>query len=120
MSDRPVIITGFVPPALPSLAEFQADNTVILVDEPDVIRKRDIGAKVADSPLMRELIPWEYQLPGAADEFYNRHPDLDPAAVVALVEYATPFAARLAERYGLPGANRQSAVVAGERSGGGA
>ena len=106
MTERPLIIVGFVPPALPSLAEFQADGTVIFVDEPDVVRKRDIRAKVADSALVRELIEWEYQLPGAADEFFNAHPDLDPAVVAPLQEYATPFAARLAERYGLPGPGR--------------
>jgi len=111
MTERPIVIVGFVPPALPSLAEFQADGTVIFVDEPDVVRKRDIRSKVADSPLMRELIEWEYQLPGAADEFYNTRPDLDPAVVVPLQEYATPFAARLAERYGLPGATGGAALL---------
>ncbi|HXV91728.1 MAG TPA: biotin carboxylase, partial [Pseudonocardia sp.] len=104
MTERPVVIAGFVPPALPALAGFQAERSVIVVDEPDVIRKREIAAKVADSPLLRELVEWEYQLPGAADAFYNAHRDLAPAVVVPLVEYATPFAARLAERYGLPGA----------------
>jgi biotin carboxylase len=111
MTERPVLIVGLVPPALPSLAEFQADGTVIIIDEPDVIRKRDIRAKVQDSPLLRELIEWEYQLPGAADEFYNARPSLNPAVVVPLQEYATPFAARLAERYGLPGAGSGAAQL---------
>jgi biotin carboxylase len=111
MTERPLIIVGFVPPALPSLSEFQADGTVIFIDEPDVIRKRDIASKVAGSPLMRELIAWEYQMPGAADEFYNARRDLDPAVVVPLTEYATPFAARLAERYGLPGATAGAALI---------
>jgi biotin carboxylase len=116
MTESPLIIVGFVPPALPSLVEFQADGTVIFVDEPDVVRKRDIRAKVAGSPLMRELIEWEYQLPGAADEFYNARPDLDPAVVVPLQEYATPFAARLAERYGLPGATSGAAQILRDKS----
>lgn len=116
MTERPLIIVGFVPPALPSLAEFQAEGTVIFIDEPDVIRKRDIAAKVEDSPLLRELIEWEYQLPGAADEFFNARPDLRPAVVVPLVEYATPFAARLAERYGLPGAGSGAAQLLRDKS----
>ncbi|WP_367130227.1 ATP-grasp domain-containing protein [Saccharothrix sp. HUAS TT1] len=109
MTARPVIIIGFLPP-LPTRPEFE-DGSMILVDEPDVIRKRDIGAKMAGAPMLRELIPWEYQLPGAADEFYNAHPDLDPAYVVPLLEYATPFAARLAERYGRPGATTGAAQL---------
>lgn len=97
-------MVGFVPVALRSLAKFQPDGTVIVVEEPDVVRKREVRPKVAEAPVARELVEWEYQLPGAADAFVNAHPDLRPAAVGPLQEYATPFAARLAERYGLPGA----------------
>jgi biotin carboxylase len=102
MTERPVIMVGFVPVAVTSLAEFQPEGTVIVVDEPDVIRKRELRPKADEAPVVRELIAWEYQLEGAADEFYNTHPDLNPAAIAPLQEYATPFAARLAERYGLP------------------
>ncbi|MFG2815693.1 ATP-grasp domain-containing protein [Streptomyces sp. NPDC048410] len=102
MTERPVIMVGFVPVAVTSLAEFQPEGSVIVVDEPDVIRKRELRPKADEAPVVRELIAWEYQLEGAADEFYNTHPDLDPAAIAPLQEYATPFAARLAERYGLP------------------
>ncbi|MEU7069473.1 ATP-grasp domain-containing protein [Streptomyces narbonensis] len=111
MTDRPVIMVGFVPVAVTSLAEFQPDRSVIIIDEPDVIRKRDVRAQVAGSPVVREVIGWEYQLPGAADAFVNAHPDLVPAAIGPLQEYATPFAARLAERYGLPGAGFGAAQI---------
>ncbi|CCK28602.1 hypothetical protein BN159_4223 [Streptomyces davaonensis JCM 4913] len=111
MTDRPVIMVGFVPVAVASLAEFQPDRSVIVIDEPDVIRKRDVRAQVADSPVVREVIGWEYQLPGAADAFVNAHPALAPAAIAPLQEYATPFAARLAERYGLPGAGFGAARI---------
>jgi biotin carboxylase len=102
MTERPVIMVGFVPVAVTSLAQFQPEGSVIVVDEPDVIRKRDLRPKAEEAPVVRELIAWEYQLEGAADAFHNAHPDLDPAAIAPLQEYATPFAARLAERYGLP------------------
>lgn len=104
MSERPVTVIGFVPAALASLAEFRPDRSVILIEEPDVVRKRGVRAAAADAPVVRELIEWEYQTPGAADEFFALHGDLRPAAVAAIQEYGTPFAARLAERYGLPGA----------------
>ena len=61
------------------------------------MRKRQVRDKIEPMAPVRELIEWEYHLAGRADEFYNAHPDLDPAAVIPLVEYATPFAARLAE-----------------------
>ncbi|MFC9386529.1 ATP-grasp domain-containing protein [Streptomyces venezuelae] len=104
MSERPVIVIGFVPAALESLAEFRPDGSVILIEEPDVIRKRDVRAATAGTPVVGELVEWEYQTAGAADEFFALHGDLEPAAVAAIQEYGTPFAARLAERYGLPGA----------------
>ena len=114
MPDRPWIIVGFVNP-LPVLDHFPP-GTVILIEEPDVVRKRDIAKKMAGAPTMRELIEWEYQQQGAADEFHNRYPDLDPALVVPLVEYATPFAARLAERYGRPGASAGAAQIMRDKS----
>lgn len=109
MTERPIIIVGFVP-VLPTLPDFDP-GSVILVDEPDVIRKRRVTEAVEGAPMLRELVDWEYQLPGAADEFFNTYPDLDPLSVVPLVEYATPFAARLAERYGVPGATSGAAQV---------
>jgi len=104
VSERPVIVVGFVPAALASLAEFRPDGSVILIEEPDVVRKRGIRAATGDAAVVRELIEWEYQSPGAADEFFVRHGGMRPVAVAAIQEYGTPFAARLAERFGLPGA----------------
>jgi biotin carboxylase len=103
MTERPVILVGFVLAALERLA-FRPEGSVVFVEEPDIVRKRDVHAKVAGSTLVREVVEWEHHLPGAADELFNARPDLEPVAVLPLVEYATPFAARLAERYGLPGA----------------
>ncbi|MFC0430670.1 ATP-grasp domain-containing protein [Kutzneria buriramensis] len=111
MTDKPVVVVGFVTPVMAALVEFQPPGSVILVEEPDVVRKRDVRGKLAGSTVLRELIEWEYCVVGRADEFYNAHPDLDPAAVVPLLEYATPFAARLAERYGLPGASLGAANI---------
>lgn len=109
---RPVVLVGFVAAALgSSIKDFQPDGSVIFVEEPDVVRKRGARETVAGSALVRELIEWEFHLPGKADEFFHIHRDLAPAAVVPLTEYATPFAARLAERYGLPGAGFGAAQI---------
>ncbi|MEU0531469.1 ATP-grasp domain-containing protein [Amycolatopsis tolypomycina] len=111
MPERPVLVVGFVTPVLLALTGVEPDGSVVLVEEPDVVRKRDLRAKLAGSALVRELVEWEHTRPGAADEFHAAHPDLDPVAVIPLIEYATPFAARLAERYGVPGAGLGAALV---------
>jgi biotin carboxylase len=109
MTEPPVIIVGYVG-VLPHRRDLP-DRSLILIDEPDVIRNRDLEQAMAASPMLRRFAAWEYQLPGAADAFYNTYPDLGPAMVIPLVEYATPFAARLAERYGLPGATSGAAQI---------
>src|SRR4051812_7624369 len=115
MTTRPVICVGFVLNALKTLT-FRPDQSVMFVEEPDIVRKRDVHAKVAGHPLLREVIEWEHYLPGSADEFANRYPDLDPIAVLPLVEYATPFAARLAERYGVPGGGHGAVQLLRDKS----
>lgn len=106
-----ILIVGYVAGAADALAGLQPEGSVIWVEEPDVVRKRDVRAALARSPYVRALIEWEHGLPGKADEFYLRHRDLDLAAVIPLTEYGTPFAARLAERYGLPGAGATAAQL---------
>lgn len=115
MTERPIILVGFVA-ALQVMAEFLPANSLIIVEEPDVVRKRDVRAKADESPVVRELIEWEYQLPGAADTLLAARPDLTASAVVPLVEYATPCAARLAERLGVPGAGLGAAELLRDKS----
>ncbi|WP_327134576.1 ATP-grasp domain-containing protein [Streptomyces sp. NBC_01343] len=119
MSDRrqprtatgPVLIVGFVGVTLAAIGEFQPDDSVIYIEEPDVVRKRHVREQLDGVAFVRGLIEWEYHLPGKADEFHNAHPDLAPVAIVPAIEYATPFAARLAERYGLPGSGLGAAQI---------
>ncbi len=116
MNDRPaptgpVLIIGFVALTTPAIGAFQPEDSVIYVEEPDVSRKRQVAEKIEELAFVSGLIEWEYQLAGKADEFYNAHRGLDPAAIVPAVEYATPFAARLAERYGLPGSGLGAALT---------
>ncbi|WP_405526904.1 ATP-grasp domain-containing protein [Streptomyces avidinii] len=101
---------------LAAIGAFQPDDSVIYVEEPDVVRKRRVHDQIEGVAFVRGLIEWEYHLAGKADEFFNAHPDLDPAAVVPAIEYATPFAARLSERYGLPGAGLGAAQILRDKS----
>ncbi|MFB6812735.1 ATP-grasp domain-containing protein [Streptomyces sp. NPDC056387] len=107
----PVLIVGFVGVTLAAIGEFQPDDSVIYIEEPDVVRKRQVREQLDGVAFVRGLIEWEYHLDGKADEFHNAHPDLAPVAVIPAIEYATPFAARLAERYGLPGSGLGAARI---------
>ncbi|MGW6929912.1 ATP-grasp domain-containing protein [Lentzea sp. NPDC054927] len=108
---KPVIVVGFVGVTIGLVAEFQPDDSLIYVEEPDVVRKRHVREQIEGVGFVRGLIEWEYLTPGKADEFFHAHRDLDPAAIIPAIEYATPFAARLAERYGLPGATLGAAQI---------
>ncbi|WP_052845101.1 ATP-grasp domain-containing protein [Streptomyces sp. NRRL S-31] len=99
----PLVLVGFSYAALLALGGFRPDDSVIVVEEPDVVRKRGLRDRARAVPVIRELIEWPYQLDGSADRFYAAHPGLSPAAIGPAGEYATYFAARLAEHYGLPG-----------------
>jgi biotin carboxylase len=99
-----VLIVGYALPLLDALAVSLPEKSVVIIDEPDVLRKRNAEAAVRDSPMLHELIGWEYMREAAADCFYHRFRALRPIAVIPFAEYGVPFAARLAERYGVPGA----------------
>ncbi|HEY0641701.1 MAG TPA: ATP-grasp domain-containing protein [Pseudonocardiaceae bacterium] len=106
-----IVQVGFSRPMLRALARFAPDRSVLVVDEPDVYRKLRIRENLPDTPVLRELVDWDYYAEGAADRFYHRHRELDAIAVIPVVEYAVPFAARLAERYGLPGSGLGAALL---------
>jgi biotin carboxylase len=112
VNPRPILLVGY------SLAwqEVMAGATdpVVFVEEPDVARKRDVDEHLAGSDA--RLVRWEYQLAGAADSFYLAHRDLDPIAILPGVEYAVPFAARLAERYGVRGAGLGAASILSDKA----
>ena len=106
-----IIVAGFLRPLLKVAADSEPAGSFVVIEEPDVIAQRDLATFVPDLSVVRELIPWEYQLPAAADRFFLEHRDLDVIAVVPALEYAVPFAARLAERYGVPGATLGAAEL---------
>ncbi len=110
--DGPLVVVGAGGGGvLAQLAKFQPPRSVILVEEPDVVRKRGTRRATADSPALLDLIECAYQEVGAADRLYNRRRDLRPCAVVPLMDYAVPFAARLAERYGVVGGGYGAASI---------
>ena len=107
----PVLVVGYTMAMQKALDTFMPDDSCSFVDEPSVARKRDAANHLREARATTGVMEWEYQLPAAADAFANAHPDLRPVAVIPGVEYAVPFAARLAERYGVPGAGYGAAEV---------
>jgi biotin carboxylase len=114
--DGLIIVVGYTVPMQHGLDGFRPADSVVFVDEPDVAIGRGVETHLADSTSARELIGFEYQLPGAADAFFQEHRHLRPSAVIPGVEYAVPFAARLAERYGVPGAGFGAAQILRDKS----
>lgn len=111
MSDATILLVGYSMAWQQVIAPYRAGDGVTFVEEPDVVRKRDIRASLATAEPACELVEWEYQRSGAADRFYLAHRGLRPVAIVPVLEYAVPFAARLAERYGVPGAGACAAEL---------
>jgi biotin carboxylase len=110
-TDGPLIVVGYTVPMQHGLDDLRPPNSVIFVDEPDVALGRGVETHLAESTSVRELVTFEYQRPGAADAFFQPHRDLRPSAVIPGVEYAVPFAARLAERYRVSGAGYGAAQI---------
>ncbi|MEW2327137.1 ATP-grasp domain-containing protein [Micromonospora chersina] len=87
-------------------------GSVVLVEEPDVIRRRGLERLAADLPMIARLVPAEYQTGFDADALLAREPGLATARLVLPgLEYAVGAAARLADRLGLPGAGVAAADV---------
>jgi len=105
------IAVGYSIAALASLQGLRSPGSVILVEEPDVIRKRDVADAVRRFPVVGELAAVAYHDHGLADSFLNPARVSRVASVVPFLEYATPFAARLAERLGLPGATLKASLA---------
>ena len=111
MSRSCVVVVGFTLVVRNALRTAAPEASVLWIDEPDVIAKRDVAAKLHDDGAEGQLLAWEYLREQAAERFLAANPDLRVSAVMPGVEYAVPFAARLAELLGLPGAGTAAALV---------
>ena len=111
-----LVIVGYSADWQRSLTRLQPDELVIFIDEPDVIRKRAAREELARFEQPWQLIEWEYYRPEAADAFAAKFGDLGAVAVLPGLEYAVPFAARLAERWGLPSAGFGAAQILRDKS----
>ncbi len=75
-------------------------GSVLVVEEPDVVHRRDLHRTVT-AVCVGRIVECEYQLAGPLDTVLDTLPP--PRAVLTGVEYGVRAAARAAERFGLPG-----------------
>lgn len=108
---RPILLVGYSPALITEFGRFLPEGALVVLEEPDPVRKRGARAVAEANAVCRELVEREFLLPGGADAFYLEHTDLDPVAVVPAHDYAVPAAARIAERYGVPGAGLGAAQI---------
>ena len=108
-----ILIVGFTASVRDALAKFMPDGSLLWIEEPDVARKRDVASALdpATKPAIRGMLPFEYQTEAAADRFYHRYRSMNVIAVIPALEYSVTFAARLAERFGVPGASLGAAEI---------
>ncbi|MEO6500488.1 MAG: ATP-grasp domain-containing protein [Jatrophihabitantaceae bacterium] len=112
-----LLVVGFSPAMARGLDAFRSPDSVIFLEEPSVARGRDAHAFLTAIASCSQLIEWEYQREDAADEFFLSDSFTSGplragvSAVLPGVEYATAFAARLAERLGLPNAGLGAAQM---------
>lgn len=107
-----VVMIGCYQEWLNRLDQMLPQRSVIVLEEPDLVRSRNLGDLEASYPLVRQLWHTAYQ----DHEAYEPLIDLigqryDVEAVFASFEYAVPAAARAAQRLGLPGLSEHAAAV---------
>lgn len=109
-TDAQVVFVGYNAAYLHAIDGSVPDASVVVLEEPDIIRKRKLGDAAARFGCLDRIIPASYQQSsGALDLAAELEAERPVAAVVPGLEYAVPAAAALAEKLGLPGATERAA-----------
>lgn len=116
MKEQIIVLVGFTLAAVNSLQNMQERYRVLIIEEPDIIRKRNIDVLIKEKDIIYDLISFEYQNLYAADQLFSSLQHLNVVSVVPAVEYATVCAARLAERFNLPGASFGASLILRDKS----
>ena len=104
MSIKKIIVVGFNHAILNALQAMIPTGSVILIEEPEIIETRGLFEEVKAFPVVDRLLAVDYLNDATADALVASIDAQTVNSVIPVKEYTTPFAARLAERLGLPGA----------------
>lgn len=103
-------VIGFAKGFLRRIEPFARPGSVVVLEEPDLLRKRHLREAWREFPCISQLIEASYI---GTDDYLQVAEDLHASkpfeAVVTVLEYAVVAAATLAERLGLPGAGIDAA-----------
>lgn len=111
MAAGKTIVIGYNEAVLASLQAMKPEKSVLLLEEPDIVSARGIADDLHKYPVVDRLFSVEYVSDHTADAFFAEVKDLGVSSIIPVKEYTTPFAARLAERFGLPGATYGASLI---------
>lgn len=107
-----LLLFGFSRGILGHLEGWAAPGSVVVLEEPDVCRKKRVDRLWTGYRSVREVVELPYQQCDAfLEPLLARHRAAPFAAVIPCVEYAVPAAAALAAAAGLPGASVPAAAA---------
>src|SRR5262245_5019336 len=100
-----ILVVGFLRDVLRHLDGFLPAGSVVVVEEPDIVRSRRLIEMQKDFPCVGEIVEAPYvQSDALVSAVLARCSDRPIRAVLPASEYAVPGAALLSEALGLPGA----------------
>ncbi|MEU6273003.1 ATP-grasp domain-containing protein [Streptomyces populi] len=109
-SDAQVVFVGYNAAYLRAIDGSVPSGSVVVIEEPDIIRKRELRDAAARFDCLDRIVPASYQQSAEALDLAAELTATRPvAAVVPGLEYAVPATAALAEKLGLPGATEAAA-----------
>ncbi|MEU9268505.1 ATP-grasp domain-containing protein [Streptomyces sp. NPDC048251] len=109
-TDAQVVFVGYNAAYLRAIDGSLPSGSVVVIEEPDIIRKRRLQDAAARFDCLDRIVPAGYQQSAEALDLAAELTAARPvAAVVPGLEYAVPATAALAEKLGLPGATETAA-----------
>lgn len=107
-----ILVVGFLRDVLRHLDGFLPAGSVVVVEEPDIVRSRRLLEMREDFPCVGEIVEAPYvQSDALVGAVLTRCSNRPIRAVVPASEYAVPGAALLAAALGLPGAGAGAALI---------
>ncbi|MFF3208507.1 ATP-grasp domain-containing protein [Streptomyces sp. NPDC002962] len=109
-TDAQVVFVGYNAAYLRAIDGSVPGGSVVVIEEPDIIRKRRLQDAATRFDCLDRIVPAGYQQSAEALDLAAELTAARPvAAVVPGLEYAVPATAALAEKLGLPGATETAA-----------